>query len=390
MAAVHSCLSVQSVAESSMLPAPSSKLLPSDPRAGYLAAQAEIDAAIRRVLQSGQYILGPELEVFEREFAAWLGTAGMVGVANGTEAIELALLAAGIGPGDKVVTVANTVSATVAAIGATGARPVFVDIDPATMLLDLAALESMLATVRDPKIKAVVPVHLYGLAVDMPRLMDLARRHNLLVIEDCAQAHGSMVGSKKAGTWGQLASFSFYPTKNLGAFGDAGGVAGSDAALLDKVRLLRQYGWRKRYVSDQPGRNSRLDEIQAAILRVRLTRLDAENAQRSRLARRYLVALKNSPLIMPVVAEGRTHCWHQFVVRTPKRDELKAHLEARGILCGILYPVPVHRQPAYHDAALSLPHTEEACAQVLSLPLHPSLTDDDVDRVVREVLAFLG
>jgi len=224
--------------------------------------------------------------------------------------------------------------------------------------------------------------------VDMPGLMDLARLHNLLVIEDCAQAHGARVGERKAGTWGQLAAFSFYPTKNLGAFGDAGAVAGHDPVLLEKVQLLRQYGWRKRYVSDLPGRNSRLDEIQAAILRVRLPRLEAENIRRGEIAHQYLAALTGAPLKLPQVADGRTHCWHQFVVRTPRRDDLKSHLEKKGVLCGVLYPVPVHRQPAYHDAALSLPQTEQACAEVLSLPLHPGLTNDDVARVVREVLGF--
>ena len=368
----------------------SNKILPADPKASYLAAQADIDAAIRRVMLSGTYIMGPEMAAFEKEFAAWLGANDTAGVANGTDAIELALLAAGIGPGDKVVTVANTVTATVSAIGATGAEPVFVDVDAATMLLDLGSLDDLLTKLRDPKIKAVVPVHLYGLAVDMPRLMELAARHNLLVVEDCAQAHGSLVGGKKAGTWGQLATFSYYPTKNLGAFGDGGAVAGGDPLLMEKVRLLRQYGWRKRYVSDLPGRNSRLDEIQAAILRVRLTRLDAENAHRDALARQYLAALAGTPLRLPVVPEGRTHTWHQFVVRTPRRDELKAHLEKKDILCGVLYPVPVHRQPAYHDASLHLPHTEQACAEVLSLPLHPGLTGEDVARVAREVAGFFA
>ncbi|MDI1319407.1 MAG: DegT/DnrJ/EryC1/StrS family aminotransferase [bacterium] len=366
------------------------KILPADPRATYLAAQAEIDAAIKRVLLSGHYILGPELDAFEKEFSAWFGTAGTVGVGNGTDAIELALLAAGIGPGDKVVTVANTVTATVAAIVATGAKPVFVDVEPGTMLLDVAALEAMLAKLRDPKIKAVVPVHLYGLAADMPRLMEVAVRHNLFVMEDCAQAHGSLVGGKKAGTWGQLASFSFYPTKNLGALGDAGAVTGRDAALLEKVRLLRQYGWRKRYVSDLHGRNSRLDELQAAILRVRLTRLDAENQRRGEIAKLYLAALKGAPLALPLVPEGRTHTWHQFVVRTPKRDELRAHLEKKDIFCGVLYPMPIHRQPAYHDASLALPQTEQACAEVLSLPLHPGLSNDDLARVTAGVKQFFA
>ena len=366
------------------------KILPADPKAGYLAAKAEIDAAIARVLTSGHYILGPEVEAFEKEFSAWLGVAGTVGVANGTDAIELALHAAGINPGDKVVTVANTVTATVSAIKAVGARPLFAEIDPATMLLDVAALETMLATLRDPKIKAVVPVHLYGQAVDMPRLMEVAAKHHLVVIEDCAQAHGALIGGRKVGTWGQLAAFSFYPTKNLGALGDGGAVSGHDPALLDQVRLLRQYGWRKRYVSEAHGRNSRLDEIQAAILRVRLARLDAENVRRDAIARQYLAGLKDTKVTLPAVAEGRSHCWHQFVVRTPKRDELKVHLEKLGILCGVLYPVPIHRQPAYHDAALSFPHTEQACAEVLSLPLHPGLSDEDAARVIREVAGWPG
>ncbi len=366
------------------------KILPADPKTAYLAAQAEIDTAVQRVLHSGHYILGPEGEAFEKEFSAWLGVAGTVAVANGTDAIELALRAAGIGPGDKVVTVTNTVTATVAAIAATGARPLFAEIEPDTMLMDVPALETTLTTIRDPKIKAVVPVHLYGQAVDMPHLMEVAAAHNLTVVEDCAQAHGATVGGRKVGSWGRLATFSFYPTKNLGALGDGGAVCGNDAALLEQVRLLRQYGWRKRYVSEMPGRNSRLDEVQAAILRVQLARLDAANARRKELAKRYLVGLKGISLALPKPAEGRGHCWHQFVVRTPRREELRAHLEKRGILCGVLYPVPVHRQPAYHDASLSFPHTEQACAEVLSLPLHPGLSDEDADRVIREVKEFFG
>ncbi|HTL67937.1 MAG TPA: DegT/DnrJ/EryC1/StrS family aminotransferase [Lacunisphaera sp.] len=366
------------------------KILPADPKAAYLAAKTDIDAAIDRVLQSGHYILGPEVEAFEKEFAAWLGTGGVVGVANGTDAIELALHAAGIGAGDKVVTVANTVTATVAAIAATGAKPVFIDIEPDTMLMDVNGLERLLMEIRDPKIKAVVPVHLYGQAADLPRIATLATAHNLCVVEDCAQAHGAKVGGQAAGTFGQLACFSFYPTKNLGALGDGGAVAGRDGLLLEKVRLLRQYGWRKRYVSDTSGRNSRLDELQAAVLRVKLARLDADNRRRAELAGAYLAGLKNTPLRLPLVAEGRTHCWHQFVVRTPRRDELKTHLEKAGINCGVLYPVPIHRQPAYHDATLNLPHTEQACAEVLSLPLHPGLADGDVDRVVREVAGFFA
>jgi len=366
------------------------KIIPADPKAIYLASRADIDAAVQRVLQSGLYILGPEVDAFEREYSAWLGVAGTVGVANGTDAIELALKAAGIGAGDKVVTVANTLSATITAIAATGAKVIYVEIEPATMLMDVTALETMLATLRDPKIKAVVPVHLYGQAVDMPRLMEVAARHNLVVVEDCAQAHGAMIGGRKAGAWGQLAAFSFYPTKNLGALGDGGAICANDLLLVEKARALRQYGWRRRYVSETTGRNSRLDELQAAILRARLPGLEAENARREAIAAQYLTGLKGSDLALPVTAAGRRHCWHQFVVRTPRREELKVHLEKKDIVCGVLYPVPIHRQPAYHDATLSLPLTEQACAEVLSLPLHPTLSDGDVARVIREVKGFFA
>ena len=363
------------------------KILPADPKSGYLAAATEIEAAIHRVLQSGQYILGPETEAFEKEFASYLGVGGCVGVANGTDALELALRAAGIGPGDKVLTVANTVTATVSAIISAGATPIFADIDPATMLISPKAVEILLTELRDPRIKALVPVHLYGQAADMPRLMELAQAHHLVVIEDCAQAHGAVVAGRKAGAWGQLAAFSFYPTKNLGAFGDGGAIMGSDPALLEKLRLLRQYGWRRRYVSDLHGRNSRLDEIQAAILRVRLGRLDRENAHRATLAARYLERLRGSAFQLPATAPGGTPVWHQFVVRTPRRDELKARLEHQGVLCGVLYPVPIHRQPAFHVAELTLPETERACAEVLCLPLHGGLQIVEVDMVCDLLLA---
>lgn len=364
------------------------RLNSADPKAGYLAHRAEIDAAVARVLASGSYIHGQELAAFEAEFAAWLGVDGVVGVANGTDALELALRALGVGPGDKVVTVANTVTATAAAIAATGAEPAYVDIDPATMLLDAEALERWLAGPDAVGVRAIVPVHLYGQACDMPRVMELARRHRLKVVEDCAQAHGATVGGRKAGTFGDLAAFSFYPTKNLGALGDGGAVAGGDAAALERVRRLRQYGWRTRYVSEEHGRNSRLDEIQAAILRVQLLHLDAGNAHRDALARHYLAALAAAPLRLPVTATERTHVWHQFVVRTPQRDALRARLEGEGIFCGVLYPVPLHHQPGYRRA-IGLPHTEEACAQVLSLPLHGGITLDDAATIVAAVQRVL-
>lgn len=359
-----------------------------DPKSGYLAAKAEIDAAITRVLTSGTYINGPEVAAFESEFAAYLGVSGCVGVANGTDAIELALRALDIGEGHQVVTVANTVTATVAAIVATGAKPVFVDIETDTMLMSVEGLRAVLASDTERNIKAIIPVHLYGQACGMPAIMGLAEAHGARVIEDCAQAHGATLGGRIAGTWGDLATFSFYPTKNLGALGDGGAVAGRDMAALERVRLLRQYGWRTRYVSEEHGRNSRLDELQAAILRARLPRLNQENARRAALAARLSAALAKTGLTLPAVASGRAHVWHQYVVRTPRRAELQAALAKVGIHCGVLYPVPVHHQPAYRDTDLQLPRTELACAEVLSLPLHPGMTEDDVDRVANAVRAL--
>lgn len=368
-------------AESSRRP-----ILSAAPKAEYLAARAEIDAAVRRVLESGRYILGPEVEAFEREFAAWLGVAAVAGVANGTDALELALRALGVGPGDRVATVAHTVTATVAAITAVGAQPAYVDIESESMLMDPAALERVLA---GGGVKVVVPVHLYGRACDLPRIVALARRHGTKVLEDCAQAHGALVGGAKAGTVGDLAAFSFYPTKNLGALGDGGAVAGQDAALVDRVRRLRQYGWSERYVSEEAGRNSRLDEVQAAILRVQLARLDAGNARRASLAARYAERLAGLPLRLPSAGPGGVHAWHQYAVRTARRDDLRAFLAAREIHCAVLYPVPVHRQPGFR-ADVNLPETDRAAAEVLSLPLHGGVTESDVDHVCAAVRAWFA
>lgn len=360
------------------------KLYSADPKATYLAAKEAIDAAVLRVLASGTYIHGQELAAFEQELGAFLGVAGVAGVANGTDAIELALRAVGIGPGDRVATVANTVTATVAAIVATGAEPVFVEIDDATMLMSPEALQQTLAADRERRIRAVVPVHLYGAVCDLPAIIAAARAHGAKVIEDCAQAHGSTLDGRIAGTFGDAAAFSFYPTKNLGALGDAGAVVSGDPAVAERVKLLRQYGWRTRYVAEEHGRNSRLDEIQAAILRVRLQRLVAENAHRSVLAAAYLTGLKDPWLQLPVIPAGCESTWHQFVVRAAKRDGLRAHLEAHGIHCGVLYPVPVHQQAAYQQL-VRLPVTEKACHEVLSLPLHAGVSREDVAWVCRAV-----
>jgi dTDP-3-amino-2,3,6-trideoxy-4-keto-D-glucose/dTDP-3-amino-3,4,6-trideoxy-alpha-D-glucose/dTDP-2,6-dideoxy-D-kanosamine transaminase len=358
-------------------------LLSADPKAGYLAHAPEIAAAIDRVLRSGYYILGPEVEAFETEFAAYQGGGYAIGVANGTEALELALRAAGVRPGDVVATVANTVTATVTAIAEIGATPRFVEIDPETMTMNPSALEHVLAQAR---VAAVVPVHLYGQPAAIPEIVDLARRHGAVVVEDCAQAHGARIGDRRVGTWGDFAAFSFYPTKNLGALGDGGAVTTNHPEGAARVRALRQYGWKQRYIAEGSGRNSRLDELQAAILRVKLPHLDAENAQRREHAARFRAALASAETRLPPDAPGAVY--HQFVVRHPERESLRQHLAGEGIHAGVLYPVPIHRQPAFAHSELHLPHTEKACAEVLSLPVHPGLRSEDLERIVRAVQSW--
>ena len=369
---------------------PSRPLHAADPGAAYRTMAGAIDAAIRRVLRSGRYILGPEVEAFEREFAAYLGAGSVVAVASGTDALELALRAAGIKPGDRVITVANTATATVAAIELAGAKAVFVDIDPRTMTMEPDALEQRLARDRSGAIRAVIPVHLYGHPADLPRILEIARRHGAIVIEDCAQAHGAAIQGRRVGTWGDAAAFSFYPTKNLGAIGDGGAIATCDPKLAGRVRLLRQYGWRKRYVSEVPGKNSRLDELQAAILRVKLARLEPANRKRQALAARYFRQLAGSRLVLPFVAADCEPVWHQFVVRTRGREALRKQLARANVDASVLYPVPIHRQPAYRDASLHLPATERACRELLCLPIHPGLAPADIDAVCQAIAGWSG
>uniref|UniRef100_UPI00404992A5 DegT/DnrJ/EryC1/StrS family aminotransferase n=1 Tax=Cephaloticoccus sp. TaxID=1985742 RepID=UPI00404992A5 len=363
------------------------KILSADPHANFIAHESEIRAAVDRVLASGHYVLGPEVTAFENEWSDYLGGGITIGVANGTEALELTLRALGVGAGDRVATVANTVSATAAAIQQIGAQPVFVEIDDETMTMSAPALAAKMARGSD-QIKVVVPVHLYGRPADMPAIVELANKHGVKVLEDCAQAHGAVCAGRKAGTWGDAAAFSFYPTKNLGAIGDGGAVFTRDPDLAERLQALRQYGWRQRYVSATPGRNSRLDEIQAAILRVKLKYLDSENARRARHARRYLNLLQNGNLRLPLGDDHKTtSVWHQFTVRTPKRVELQINLAEAGIHCGVLYPVPLHHQPAF-AAPETLPLSERACDEVLCLPVHPSLVTADIDRVAAQILRW--
>jgi dTDP-4-amino-4,6-dideoxygalactose transaminase len=360
---------------------------------GYHAYRDEIDAAIRRVLESGWYILGREVEAFEAAFAAYCGVRHAIGVANGTDAIVLALRSLGIGPGDAVFTVSHTAVATVAAIELAGATPVLVDVAADSYTLDPQKLEDTLAgyagTSAAARPGAVVAVHLYGHPCDCAALRGICDRHGLALIEDCAQAHGAAIDGRPVGGFGDAAAFSFYPTKNLGAFGDAGAVVlGDDAATAARCRALREYGWYERHASDIAGMNSRLDELHAAVLRVRLGHLDAELDQRRAAAARYDDALRGL-LDTPGVRAGCAHAYHLYVVRTPRRAALQAHLADRGIGTGVHYPLPVHRQKAYAGRLPigrgGMAVTDRLAGEVLSLPMHPFLSDADTEAVAAAV-----
>jgi dTDP-4-amino-4,6-dideoxygalactose transaminase len=313
-------------------------------------------------------------------------------VANGTEALQLALMACGVGAGDVVITSPHTASATAAAILLVGAKPLLIDIDEDTFTIDCNRIEAALKQHREARVKAIIPVHLYGQPVDMPALMEIAQRNQLRVIEDCAQSHGAMIGGRKTGCWGDVAAFSFYPTKNLGALGDGGAVATSDPALAERLRLLRQYGWRTRYVSETTGMNSRLDELQAAILRVKLRHLDAENRARRDAAAFYQKGLAGLPLRLPVEGFGGTHVYHQYTIRTAKRGELQSWLTDRQIGSSILYPEPIHRQAWFQSESLldpaGLKICEKVADEILSLPMHPQLASKDLKRVVDAIIAW--
>ncbi len=365
-----------------------------DPGAGYRAQKAEIDAAVLRALESGWYILGKECSAFEAEFAAWQGAARAVGVANGTDALALILRGLGIGPGAAVATVSHTAVATVAAIEMVGATPVLIDIEPATFTMDPAELEAVFADPPPglPPIRAVIPVHLYGQPAAVERIIAIASKHGASVIEDCSQSHGALIGNRKCGTLGIAAAFSLYPTKNLGALGDGGVLTTDDAALADRIAALRQYGWRERYVSDMAGVNSRLDEIQAAALRVKLRVLDAITARRQAIAAAYDAALAGAPIAAPSRRDGTSHVFHQYVLRCPDRAATQAFLRGRGIATNIHYPVPVHAQPAYRGHIAMGPNacreTERAAGEVLSLPMFAELTEAQVEAVCAALRAL--
>lgn len=356
----------------------------------YAELKPAYHAAIERVLQRGWFILGEEVRGFEREFADWLGARECVGCASGTDALTLALRALDIGPGDEVITVANTCGPTVVGIENAGARVRLVDADTDTLMLDV----TQLAGACTSRTRAIVPVHLYGAAVAMDPLLDFARRQRLRVVEDCAQSHGSTWRGRKTGTFGDIAAFSFYPSKNLGAAGDGGACVTDDPALAERLRQLRNYGQATRYTHVARGLNSRLDELQAAILRIKLPHLEGLNQRRAAIAARYAGLGAATGRVRPLTVPPEVSTVHHlYVIRHPRRDDLQQFLRTRGIETLIHYPIPVHLQPAYADlgyARGSFPAAERAAAELLSLPMHPWLAEREVDAVIEAVRAFDG
>jgi len=370
------------------------KIPQSNPLAGYESYKNEIDAAVASALNSGWYILGKEVAAFEEEFAAFHGGGYATGVGNGTDALEICLRSLEVGPGDQVFTVPHTAVATVSAIEKAGAHPVLVDIDQRTFTICPSSLErtieSQIKAGQRPK--AVIAVHLYGHPAAMSEVTAIAKKYGLKVIEDCAQAHGAILRNQKVGTFGDMAAFSFYPTKNLGAFGDGGAVLTADSALAERAKLLREYGWRQRYVSEIPGGNTRLDEIQAAILRVKLRALNQANQKRRAVASIYSSQIKNPLVTLPQVDSQVGHVFHQFVVRSEHRDSLRQYLAENGVGTLIHYPVPIHQQPAYENKVPTdpdgLPHAEKAAREVLSLPMFPELKTEEIKTVVEKINSF--
>jgi dTDP-4-amino-4,6-dideoxygalactose transaminase len=350
------------------------------------AHRGDLESALARVLDSGRFIFGEELERFEQAFAAYCGCRFAVGVASGTDAITLALLAAGVPAGSEVITAANTCVPTIVGIERAGAVPVLADVEPDTRTLDPDAVEEAFTD----RTSAIMPVHLYGLCADLERLRVLSERRGVVLIEDCAQSHGATMAGRRAGSLGLAGAFSLYPTKNLGALGDAGIVTTDDPAVDERLRLLRNYGERERFEHVLAGMNSRLDPIQAAVLSARLPRLDEENRRRQALAARYDGHLAGLPVETPSVPPGRDHVYHLYVIELERREAVRADLAARGVGTDVHYPTPVHQQPAYErlaPAGRSLAVSEALSARILSLPMFPELTDAEADSVADALAA---
>lgn len=363
-----------------------------NPLSNFLAHRQEIDLAVQSALESGRYINGPQTKAFEEEFAQYHGVKECVGVASGTDAIVLALRALGIGPGDLVISVSHTAVATIAAIEMAGAQPVLVDVNPDSAVMSLESLERTIEAFKGPRLKAILPVHLYGRAVNMQPILAMAQKYHCFVVEDCAQAHGAMSAGSRVGAWGDAGTFSFYPTKNLGAVGDGGAVVSNQPEIVERIRLLKEYGWRDRYVSEITGMNSRLDELQAAILRVKLRWLEIENNHRRKIAHLYHDGLAHLVEITLPESHMPGHVFHQYVIRCATRDDLRKWLQEHGVGTLIHYPVPVHLQPAYRGRLLcdpaGLPATEQLCTEIISLPMYPQLSDQQVDEVIAAVNGY--
>jgi dTDP-4-amino-4,6-dideoxygalactose transaminase len=360
-----------------------------DLKAQYLAIKDEMDAAIQRVVDNTSFIMGPDVQAFEEEFARFCRVQHAVGVDSGTAALHLAFLACDIGRGDEVITTPHTFIATIGMLGRVGARAIFVDIDPRTYNIDPAKIEAAITE----RTKAIMPVHLYGQPAEMDPILEIADRHGLKVIEDAAQAHGAEYKGRRAGSMSHVAIFSFYPGKNLGAYGDAGALVTNDGEIAEKVRLLRNHGRREKYEHLLEGFNYRIDTLQAAILRVKLAHLEEGNEARRRYVATYRELLNNLDLVLPYEPEHVRAVYHLFVVRLQERNALREHLRERGISTGIHYPIPLHLQPAYRHLGHKegdFPITEECARQVLSLPMYPELTQTQIEEVVRAIKEFLG
>ncbi|MDX2022380.1 MAG: DegT/DnrJ/EryC1/StrS family aminotransferase [Deltaproteobacteria bacterium] len=353
----------------------------------YANHKAEIDAAIARVLETSGFIKGAEVSAFEAGLGAYLGVDHVIGCGSGTDALQIAYMALCIGPGDEVITTPFTFVATVEALVLLGAKPVYVDIDPHTYNLDVSQVHARIT----PRTRAIVPVHLYGQPADMDPLLELAKQHNIVVIEDNAQAIGARYKGRMTGTMGALGCFSFFPAKNLGCFGDGGAIATNDAKLAEQCRLIANHGSKTRYFHELVGINSRLDTLQAAVLMAKLPHLDSFNEGRCRVAKRYDQAFANAAVTTPWVAPYAQHVYQQYSIRCADRARLISHLEAAEVPYAIHYPRPLHQQPAFArlvPEGQRFPHAEQAAAQILSLPLFPEMTEDEVDQVIRAVVSF--
>lgn len=347
----------------------------------------EIEAAIAAVLPTGKYVLGPQVRAFEEEFAAYCQTQYCLGISSGTEALHLALLACGIGPGDEVITVPNTYIATVFAISYVGAVPIFVDVDPVTFNIDPHQIEAKIT----PRTKALLPVHLYGHPVEMDLLLEIAEKYKLWVIEDAAHAHGAVYKGRKAGSLGHIGCFSFYPTKVIGAFGDGGAITTNDPELYDRIKVLRYMGQHQKYLHEIIGYQQRLDEIQAAILRVKLRYLEGWIIRRNEIAQQYSEKLKDLPVILPKVVGDVRHAFYMYTIRTPQRDALKEYLEEHGIGSQVMYPLEVPYQPAYRHLGYQpgdFPVADQHVKEILCLPMFPELTDREVSLVSDAIQSF--